>query len=109
MVKTGPRAEAPTRRWFIGLIGRACSSVASATHSDKLLLTSTRHLVNFLGTDTVAAMICARDYYGAKKAGTGPLLMLCVPVAVGRQPVGPFQLRSTPPLRPGASTVRSML
>lgn len=28
----------------------------------------TRHLVNFLGTDTVASMICARDYYGAKKA-----------------------------------------
>ena len=27
-----------------------------------------RHLVNFLGTDTVASMICARDYYGAKKA-----------------------------------------
>ena len=25
--------------------------------------------MNFLGTDTVAAMICARDYYGAKKVG----------------------------------------
>lgn len=25
--------------------------------------------MNFMGTDTVASMICARDYYGSKKAG----------------------------------------
>ena len=34
------------------------------------VFTTLRHLVNFLGTDTVASMICARDYYGSKKADT---------------------------------------
>ncbi|CAE7315548.1 NAMPT [Symbiodinium natans] len=46
---------------------RGVSSVESAA------IGGCAHLVNFLGTDTVAAMICARDYYGAKKAAGGSI------------------------------------
>jgi len=41
---------------------RGVSSVESAA------LGGTAHLVNFLGTDTVAAMLCAKKYYGAGTA-----------------------------------------
>mmetsp|Transcript_51749 Transcript_51749/g.116079 ORF Transcript_51749/g.116079 Transcript_51749/m.116079 type:complete len:529 (-) Transcript_51749:72-1658(-) len=46
---------------------RGVSSVESAA------IGGCAHLVNFLGTDTVASMICARDYYGAKKAAGGSI------------------------------------
>eukprot|EP00440_Ansanella_granifera_P074322 gb/GFBE01080654.1/.p1 GENE.gb/GFBE01080654.1/~~gb/GFBE01080654.1/.p1 ORF type:complete len:586 (+),score=164.51 gb/GFBE01080654.1/:1-1758(+) len=41
---------------------RGVSSVESAA------IGGCAHLVNFLGTDTVAALVCARRYYSAKKA-----------------------------------------
>eukprot|EP00438_Fugacium_kawagutii_P033478 Skav230631 [mRNA] locus=scaffold1673:212633:230604:+ [translate_table: standard] len=41
---------------------RGVSSVESAA------LGGAAHLVNFLGTDTVAALLCCRRYYGASKA-----------------------------------------
>mmetsp|Transcript_63779 Transcript_63779/g.103318 ORF Transcript_63779/g.103318 Transcript_63779/m.103318 type:complete len:524 (+) Transcript_63779:88-1659(+) len=44
---------------------RGVSSVESAA------IGGCAHLVNFLGTDTVAAMICASRYYGATKAAGG--------------------------------------
>mmetsp|Transcript_16143 Transcript_16143/g.37084 ORF Transcript_16143/g.37084 Transcript_16143/m.37084 type:complete len:285 (-) Transcript_16143:7-861(-) len=46
---------------------RGVSSVESAA------IGGCAHLVNFLGTDTVAAMQCARDYYGAEKAAGGSI------------------------------------
>ena len=70
-----------------------------------------RHLVNFLGTDTVASMICARDYYGAKKAirielrsadRRKCLQQLC------RQQVDLFQPQSTLLSHLGALTVKLM-
>jgi len=41
---------------------RGVSSVESAA------IGGAAHLVNFMGTDTVASMLCAHRYYGAKKA-----------------------------------------
>ncbi|CAL1142026.1 unnamed protein product, partial [Cladocopium goreaui] len=46
---------------------RGVSSVESAA------IGGCAHLVNFMGTDTVASMICARDYYGSKKAAGGSI------------------------------------
>lgn len=47
----------------------SCLKLLTQLHGSRLSKChDSRHLVNFLGTDTVASMICARDYYGAKKA-----------------------------------------
>jgi len=58
--KTGDRAGLPFKLHDFGFRGAACAEAAG--------LGGCAHLVNFIGTDTLAALTCARDYYGVEGA-----------------------------------------